>query len=175
MEEKRKPPFTITKKIDWSLLVALLFIVCVPVFMFIYEKYFTYRGWQSVGIQGLGSFSVPGDWVVTQDYNTIWMTDRPIGEEGCIIYCVGVIQGSSYYNNPYNLKGIIGEYEYASSSEHGESYIGAGSWSSVTLLIDDVLIPIYEITHRTGHGYFHMIAWRDRVNLSTVIRITKSF
>jgi len=178
MEEKRKQPLTITSILSWVFLATFLFIVCLPILASIYEKNYAYRGWQTVTVHSVGTFQVPGEWIVTQYNNVLWLTDKPIDEEEYVIYFVGVIlfnQDSPYANN-YDFDSIMGEYEYARNANNdGARYSGGRSWFHVTLLVDDVLIPTNGIMLSGVDARLHMIAWDNAVDRNTVIRITKSF
>ena len=49
------------------------------------------EGWYTVQIDEVGSFNVPDGWIVTQEKNTVYFTDKPITEDDYNIYMIGAI------------------------------------------------------------------------------------
>jgi len=153
-----------------------------------------YSGWQTVEVQNVGSFQVPGDWVVTQYDNVIWLTDKPIDEEGFIIYFTGIVcsQKEVAYNlniinstfgvNSTNQFGSLATHPFGNlafvrfSSSVGYEYENQSRWYLTSFYIDDNIVDLYNITLRYyGSPCVYMIAWDGKVSESIVRRITMSF
>ena len=159
-----------------------------------------YSNWQTVTVQNVGSFQVPGDWVVTQYDNVIWLTDKPINEEGFIIYFAGFVyhpkEGvypqnifTSTFNNlsPNQLGSFaaqpFGFFSFSLAREQafkdgypssGYSYDNGGWWSLSTYYIDDNALKLYAIGV-SGTSSVYMVAWDGTVNGEIVRKITASF
>ena len=183
MEEKRKQPLTITSILSWVFLATFLFIVCLPIFVSIYEEKYAYEGWQTVTILNAGTFQVSGDWVFTQQDNVIWLTDKPIDEEGYIIYFLGVIDYSySPSSSPYTINRTINSVisEISSFPSAGE-YVNGGyygnslrSWSLSTYVINGEKTSKYSVS--LGFDpLIYMISWDNAVDSATIMEIVKSF
>ena len=183
MEEKRTHPLSVTSILSWFFLATFLFIVCLPIFVSIYEEKYAYEGWQTVTILNAGTFQVPGDWVFTQQDNVIWLTDKPIDEEGYIIYFLGVIDYSySPSSSPYTINRTINSVisEISSFPSAGE-YVNGGyygnslrSWSLSTYVINGEKTSKYSVS--LGFDpLIYMISWDNGVDSSTLRLIAESF
>jgi hypothetical protein len=158
-----------------------------------------YTGWQTVRVEDVCAFQVPGDWVVTQYDNVIWLTDKPIDEEDFIIYFAGVVymhgedvypqnvftsafnnlssnQLGSFATQPFGFLsytlGVSGNYNYSTHYNLGNRH----AWLMEYYYIDDNkvnLYAIYSIKHSSLSLY--MLAWDGVVELDTVGQITASF
>ena len=89
-----------TKKI---LITVVILLVAIPFVWFVLEvnktlsylrnriPNYDYSDWKSVAISDKWGFSVPNEWVITQDENVLYFTDKPIDEEDCTTYLIGII------------------------------------------------------------------------------------
>ena len=112
---------------------------------------------------------------ITQHQDVIYFTDKPIEEEGYIIYFVGTVNyGASPYANIHFLKNILGEFDFVGYTS-SNSYYGGREWYMLTVVIDDNIISKYVIKIGGNSVYLYMIAWDNAVTSSTVRKIVKSF
>ena len=47
-----------------------------------------YIGWKEVDIKDYGTIKVPDTWMYSEHNGYVYLTDRPLEEEGCIVYFV---------------------------------------------------------------------------------------
>ena len=82
-----------------KILTAVIFVAVVLLILFFSPK--RYEGWKTVSLPGGSTFKVPEDWVVTwkedpgwyveQGHNIIYITDKPMDEDGYKIYLAGTV------------------------------------------------------------------------------------
>ena len=133
-----------------------------------------YEEWKTVSILGGGTIKVPQDWVVTQEDNVMYITDKPINEEGYKIYLVGTVfddKNSNNYLLPYKLfenVELIGEVNtvnYSNSGMYGiEEYDISGNIET------RYIIHLYHTTNTSN-----FIAWDNLLDEDMIIKITKSY
>ncbi len=70
-----------------------------------------YIGWKEVEIRDYGTIKVPDTWMCSEHNGYIYLTDRPLEEEGCIVYFVETI-----WDSGVNIDG----YELTSNDYYGE-------------------------------------------------------
>ena len=104
----------------------------------------------------------------------IYMTDKPIDEEGYIIYLVGHIITPS--QEEQDSQYLLGEYTYVKWLS-GETYPGGRIWYQQLFLVEHGAISRYSIVLGGANSTqrLWMIAWEGEVNERTIIKITKSF
>ena len=105
-----------------------------------------YFGWQSVSMAGTVTFKVPQDWIVTYGEKVIFITDRPMEEEGYKIYFAGVIEES----DPY-------DYEVVSITEH-DKYTTVAYGIKNKEEIDGKWLYYY-----SGHDFFKDVQYIESV------------
>lgn len=82
------------KKRVLIIVTTTLLILTIPLLLFYHSLNgwpWYFWGWQTVTVEGVGEFKVPGNWVVTRDGNAICFTDKAMDEEGYLIYLAGVV------------------------------------------------------------------------------------
>ena len=170
MEEKKPEKLT-------YLLFILLFTV---ILFFAYDNStpsHTSRGnltpWQRVTVQGVGYISVPGHWVVTIQDDVIYMTDKPLDEQGYTIYSLGVIydKGETVERDE-TLYSILGDFTYISTYQYMQ--YDADIWSRDTFEIDGIEVERFVIQLEDTHCLY-LIVWDGTIDLERVIRIVRSF
>ena len=57
---------------------------------------FCYLGWQTIEIDKLGTFKIPGNWVYTRNEHIVYFSDRPLEDDGCKIYLGGSINYDTF-------------------------------------------------------------------------------
>ena len=76
---------------------VLLLIIIFSIVLFGCSIRYAVWQWQSVSISNVGTFRVPRDWVVAQNNNVVYITDRPIDEKGYKIYLIGKTEDGRGY------------------------------------------------------------------------------
>jgi hypothetical protein len=64
------------------------------------------ESWQTVFVNGVGSFRVPTEWVVEQEDGIVYITDKPRDNEEYKVYIIGVVEADeivSKYSQPHEL------------------------------------------------------------------------
>jgi hypothetical protein len=132
--------------------------------------------WQLVTVEDIGSFYVPGHWVITQQDDVIYMTDKPIDEEDYTIYFVGVVYTKPRYSDRNKvLQDILGEFSCLSRYYYMmEPTIGPKVWSRDTFEVAGFEVEHFVIELGYPHSLY-MIAWDNAVEVSTVRRMMVSF
>ena len=172
MEEKRKTSHSRMNVLGLSIMATLIVMICI----FMYEKVFAYRGWQTVSVHGVGTFQVPGDWVVTQYDNVIWLTDKAIDGEGCVVYFAGVIYNLGF--EKHTIQSLVGDFAYRPGRWiTGGHYAGGKMWALLEISIGDEFALRYTINfgRAAPNPQLSMIAWDSAVSQHTIILITRSF
>ena len=62
-----------------------------------------YIGWKEVDIKDYGTIKVPDTWMYSEHNGFVYLTDRPIDEEGCRIYFVETIWEPEKNKNGYEV------------------------------------------------------------------------
>ena len=134
-----------------------------------------YIGWQDVLVPMVGKFKVPPDWVVTQTEDTVYITDKPIDEEGYKIYLIGAIYPRNdnvvfpyeLFENTRKIKDGPGT-GYSNGAFYGqEEYIINGKKETKYIL---------DVGYNTrGRKSLSFIAWDDIIDEKTLSRIAYSF
>ena len=95
------PPLSLpilSPNVKLALISILIAYICFTTFISalaihsVYESK-PYLDWKNVYIDYIGLIKVPNDWVLTQEGNIVYFTDKPFGEEGCKIFLTGVMWG----------------------------------------------------------------------------------
>ena len=73
-----------------------------------------YAGWKQVNIKNVGSFLIPEEWYFTEADSRYYISDRPLEEEGCIIYLEQFVDYTGIKSEPAKL--------YSNSSLYGMCY-----------------------------------------------------
>ena len=140
---------------------------------------------------------MPEEWVVTQQDDVIYMTDKPVDEEGCTIYFAGVVYMygedvysqnifTSAFNNlssnqfgsfavyPFGFFSITRQEEWSGNNFHF-SYDNGGSCSFDSYYIDSNMVSMYTVHMRGCPPLLYMVAWNGAVSESTLKKINASF
>jgi hypothetical protein len=209
MTEKNNKTFEMFK--NAVIILTTIFLSVIVIFFTFFEYFFwgpdpdankysfsqDYSSWQTVTVQSVGSFQVPGDWVITQYDNIVFLTDKPIDEEDFTIYFAGVVYmhgedvypqnvfTSTFNNLSDNQVGSFAVYPFGFFSiTHQEgwngnnfhfSYDNGGSCYFSSYYIDSNMVRMYTIGVRGHPSSLYMVAWDGAVSESTVKKITASF
>jgi len=140
---------------------------------------FTLR-WQTVYVDGVGSFRIPTEWYAEQEGEILYITDKPRGYEDYNLLVIGVIfrlrGAESTYTFPYEL---------FESVERGDAIMGrvqGGTLSnSASVLLREYIIngehvPRFEFEMFHSNGIARFLVWdRDVVDDETAYEIAKTF
>jgi len=169
--------------------LAVLLSICILVFIGANNDWFVNTGalpgqagrnnltpWQLVTVEDVGSFYVPGNWVITQQGDVIYMTDKPIDEEGYITYFAGVVYDKGQTTERDDtLHDMLGAYTYLSSHYYlAEPNYGPKIWSRDTFKIDGVVVERFVI-ELEDNRCLYMIAWDGVTSVTIVRRMVISF
>jgi len=155
-----------------SIKVALLILLFFSIFL-LFIFIFRYAFWQDISLTDYGTFKIPKNWIVTQKQDIIYITDKPIQEEGYKIYLVGVRR----------IKSNDGKYRY----EHFENVERLGyGWGAITSYSAEYFLEIYNINgvieekyvisfSNSGQPTIYFLAWDNLLNRNEIIKIAKSY
>jgi len=142
-------------------------------------------GWKYIFIKGSGTFKIPRDWIVTQKNKTIFITDKPIEENGYKIYLVGVI---IEYDNNLNKDEINGKWLYYYSNDNffrNVQFLGSTNhsmvFSNTTYVgidkynINENVKEIYYLYFSTNNGKIELLSWDNLISENMLIEIAKTF
>jgi len=142
--------------------------------------------WQNVYIKGIGTFKIPRDWIVTQKNKTIFITDKPIEENGYKIYLAGVIIDK--YDNNLKKDEINGKWLYYYSNDDffknvqfveitnfnkifsNNTYVGINKYN-----INENIKEIYYLDLRIYNGAIEFLSWDNLISEDILIEIAKTF
>jgi len=146
----------------------ILFILSFLIILFV-----QYAFWKTVYITGFGAIKVPRAWIVTENDNIIFFTDKLIDEEGYKIYLISDKQG----NNGEN----ISHYKYFENVEYLELIRGAifsiGShYNLKTFNINGKIEEKFDICLKaSGYRSIYFLAWDNSIDERLIRKITKSY
>ena len=132
--------------------------------------------WQLVTVEDIGSFYVPGHWVITRQNDVIYMTDKPIDEEDYTIYFIGVVYNKFLTKDRDDiLHSILGKYMHLDSYYYlAEPASGPAIWSRDRFKIDGVVTELFVIELEDTRCLY-MVAWDNAVDVSIIRRVVTSF
>lgn len=168
------------KIISIVLLVAFLVATlggCRDVIMAIEPMYaYDYSQWKTVELENIGSFMVPQTWVFSEEDGIVYFSDRPLGEEGCIIY---MAEKSTYLlNDVTEVNPYIGEMQ-ALEGEYGAVFGNSGYYALWNFSLNgetvSKFIVIFDMTVASGGSYCLLVGWDDAVDEDVVMQIAASF
>lgn len=163
--------------------ISITLLVSAPLLLHHYYKDgwpWHYWGWQTVYVQNVGHFKVPGDWVVTQTDNAVYMTDRPMTEQNYFVYLAGGMS-DELDNSVHITKDICYDEIHYDGFVFNECFFGGACYSldryiysgqtfeKYSLRFDPYLLPPGAISD------LHLFAWEDKVDQNTLIKIAKSY
>jgi hypothetical protein len=142
-------------------------------------------GWQKVSIKGVGTFKIPRDWIVTQKNKSIFITDKPIEENGYKIYLAGVIiykydnnlkkdeingKWLYYYSNDIFFKNVQFIESTPSMVFSNSTYVGINKYN-----INENIKEIYYLDLRIKNGAIEFLSWDNMISEDILIEIAKTF
>ena len=123
-----------------------------------------YSEWQVVSIEGEGTFRVPVEWVVTQNDDVIYITDKPIEEEYNIFLIAAVGENVRTYE-------LFDDVEYLGRVDGWGAAISFGvSFGKSEYKVAGEIIERANISF----GSMFFIAWDDLVDFETIETIAYS-
>jgi hypothetical protein len=153
------------------ILLLLLLFVLTPIIYFCFIKY---AFWQTISISGVGTFKVPQKWTVTQRGDFIYITNKPIDEEGYIIYLAGSTRNDMrrYYD--------FSDYEFGKNIIHIENVRSPIFSNSARYYIDKYKIngnieEKYVLEFWGSSQKIRFLVWDNLINEDTIIKIGKSY
>lgn len=138
-----------------------------------------YAGWQTIEVDGVGSFKVPGDWILTEEDGLIYFFDQALGEDGYSIYLLEPRR----FRDDLSRTMIISEY-------YGEAEIT--NIKSSVILSNSAYYGIYQckiggdkggkayfeipyVEFGGGDRYMTLVAWDGLVDVDMIRQIAKSY
>ena len=142
-----------------------------------------YAGWKGVTLLGVGTFKVPQDWIVTQQDDVVYLTDKPLDSEDYKTYLVGEIgeiwsmssNGTrDRFDDTYELFGnvqvksgeTISSVTLSNSAAYGQREFvvdGNGVTKYFIMLWSEKVSPTY------------LIVWDNLLDENTILKIAASF
>ena len=159
-------------RILFVLAMAMIFIVCatigLSIFVYCYNHRYDrwYDEWKTITLESPGTLKIPQEWVVTEQDGTIYVTDRPLGEQGCTIYLVGT--GECL---PYELFKDTKLITFVD----GENYSNSAGYRLEQYEIEGRLENRYTIDLYGTQKCMDFIVWDPSITKETVLKITKSY
>jgi hypothetical protein len=151
-------------------LVSLSILVFLTVLFGCSFKYAVWQ-WQSISIPEVGTFRVPGDWIVTQSNNVVYITDKPIDEEGYKIYLIGKTEDgrnrvpySEYFENIEYIKSV-----------RGVIYSNSALFSIHKINVNGNIVEKYIITLSNTTKDIDLLAWDNLIDENTMKKIAQSY
>ena len=168
-----------------KILIAVIYIAAVLLVLLIYSK--RYEGWKTVPITENITFKIPEEWVVTWENNPNWavkqgdnvmyITDRPMNEEGYKIYLAGTLLDHDTYTAGDNY---LYPYELFENVEFIERVRSAGLSNSGMYFLKKYNISgnietRYNLNMSNPPYKINFIAWDNSLDEDMIIKITKTF
>ena len=160
-------------------LVSLGIVLVVP-FILIYHNLFGfpwhYLGWQEVNINNIGTFRVPGDWVIKIQGNELYFTDKPLGEDDIVIYFAG-----NYFEENISIMNVTATEVFELGEITYSNFISSEGWSSSVsyrldlCVIDRVETNRYILDFYSGNEGLYLFSYGDVVNYELIRKIAKSY
>ena len=160
------------------IIITVFILIGVPslrVFYNIFGWPWHYWGWQTVTIENVGEFQVPGNWIITQYDNVVYMTDAPLDEEHSI-YFAGI-------SHEFGTEHIFSESLFGSVTQG--QIIQSDIWShdadsAIVVFVEEGIEQEKFVIYFSNGSTFErntlvIIAWDNSVDYKTVIKIAKSF
>jgi len=153
-----------------TILVSLLILIFSTVLFGCSLRYAVWQ-WQSVSISDVGTFRVPGDWIVTQSNNAVYITDKPIDEEGYKIYLIGKTQSnislSEYLENINDIKFM--------ETVNSTNYSNNASFSKSIYVINEIIEEKCVLTLHNSNKVIYLYAWDNLIDEDTMKKIAQSY
>lgn len=149
---------------------VLIIIFLIPLVLFVgcSDKY---ENWQSISIPGVGVFKVPQEWVVTQKNNMVYITDKPIKEEGYKTYLLGIKGDDGKYIPHYDFFENV---EYIDTIED-VNYSNSATYWLGQYKINGNIEEKYVLHFYSTNQIIDFLAWDNLIDKDTIIKIAKSY
>ena len=164
-----------------KILITVIYVAVVLLILLVSPK--KYEGWKTVPITENMTFKIPEEWVVTWENNPNWsveqgdnvmyITDRPMNEEGYKIYLVGTVLDFDAHNylSPYELFENVEYIETVRSAVISNSNIYFLNKYNISGNIE----TRYGFDMDASQYTVNFIAWDNLLDEDMIIKITKTF
>jgi hypothetical protein len=134
-----------------------------------------YADWTNLTIPRIGTFQMPVECIVTQEDNTVYITDKPINEADCTIYMAGIIyeSGRNDYLRPYNLFDDVTLIDQ--EIKGGKLYSNSASYDINEYIISGNIETKYIIQLRNFFESIEFIVWDNSFDEKTVQKICNTY
>jgi len=170
------------RKLKKAILLTIAALCILVVLSFLFIAFFTwyfdipkasdYIGWKDVSIEGYGRFKVPEEWIVTQNDDVMFITDKPIEEENYNIYLIGTIKENVIDYISFNI--LLGEDVKRKELIRSQVFSNSTHYAHIEYVIGDKS-EIKQLIDLGSSNNIDLIAWDDLVDEETMIKIARSF
>lgn len=159
-------------KISFALSIIMIFVICVSIGLSLFVYWYNHRydrwydEWKTIPLESPGTLKIPKEWLVTEKDGTIYVTDRPLGDEDCTIYLAGTgdCPPHELFEDTKRIAFVTGENYSSSAGYRLEQYEIAGR-----------LENRYTIDLYGTQKCMDFIVWDPSVTKETIIKIAKSY